>query len=127
MSSTAWEILQGATLSLTRAGSLKDRLTQAYRKHLSGLYESDLPRELRDEFRTFYCMVTRETPMFRGDDAFRATVRKMSNEEAEQAATCVVRMFSAIQRPATVVPLRERTASAQLTPVYVPETRAAEG
>src|SRR4051812_25101825 len=111
MSSTTWEILQGATLSLTRAGSLKDRLTQAYRQHLAHLYESDLPRELREDFRTFYLLVTRETPMFRGDDAFRATIRKMSHGEAEEAATVVVRMFSAIQRPATVVPLRERQAS----------------
>ena len=33
--STTWEQLEGAALSLARAGSIKDRLTDAFRNHLA--------------------------------------------------------------------------------------------
>ena len=114
MNRTTWEIFQGATLSLARSGALKERLTEAYRNHLSCIDETELPRELRDDFRSFSHALTRERPLLRGEDAFRATVRKMSNGEAEAAATSVVKMFCALQRgsgtsraspTATIVPL----------------------
>ena len=44
---TVWEKFQAATLSLARSGSIKDRLTNAYRNHLSTVAEDDLPREIR--------------------------------------------------------------------------------
>ena len=100
MNRTNWEIFQGATLSLARAGQLKDRLNDAYRNHLSCIDESELPREVRDDFRSFSHALTRERPLLRGEDAVRATIRKMSNGEAEAAATSVVKMFCALQRGA---------------------------
>ena len=93
MNSSAWEKLQGATLSLARSGALKDRLTDAYRNHLALIDETELPKELRETFRHFSTRLTRERPLVRGDDAFRATLRKMSNGEAEEVATSVVRLF----------------------------------
>jgi hypothetical protein len=45
--STTWEKFQGATLSLARSGSIKERLTDAYRNHLSAVAEEELPREIR--------------------------------------------------------------------------------
>lgn len=124
MNSTAWEKFQGATFSLARSGALKDRLTKAYRDHLSSVDESELPKELRDDFRTFSRTLTRERPLVRGDDAFRATIRKMSNGEAEEAATSVVRIFCALQRSA---PVAARTAAAaQVVPLYIAEPRAAK-
>jgi hypothetical protein len=122
--STAWEKFQGATLSLARSGALKDRITDAYRKHLSQVDESELPKELRDDFRSFSHVLTRERPLVRGDDAFRATIRKMSNGEAEQVATSVVRMFCALQR-GSATPLRP-VATAQIVPLYIAEPRAVE-
>jgi hypothetical protein len=114
MNLSAWEIFQAATLSLARAGALKDRLNDAYQNHLSRLDPSELPIELRDEFRAFNEVLTREPPLLRGEDSSRATIRKMSNGEAEAAATSVVKMFCALQQrsgpsrsspSATVVPL----------------------
>ena len=110
MSRTNWEIFQGATLSLVRSGALKDRLTDAYRNHLAAIDETELPRDIREDFRSFNRALTRERPMLRGEDAVRATIRKMSNGEAEAAATSVVKMFGALQRTrsagtATIVPL----------------------
>ena len=112
MNRTTWEIFQGATLSLARSGALKDRLTDAYRNHLCSVDETELPRELREDFKSFNHALTRERPLLRGEDAVRATIRKMSNGEAEDAAAAVVKMFSALPRSsvrsaptATVVPL----------------------
>ena len=125
MNSSAWEKLQGATMSLARSGALKDRLTDAYRNHLAQLEEDELPKEMRDDFRIFSDALTRERPLVRGDDAFRATIRKMSNGEAEEVATWVVRMFAALQR-APAPPIRV-THSAQVVPLYIAESRVAEG
>jgi hypothetical protein len=95
--STTWEKFQGATLSLARSGSLKDRLTDAYRNHLSAVAEEELPREIREQFHNVRCSLTREQPQ-RGEDAIRATVRKMSSHEAENIAETVVQMMSVMAR-----------------------------
>src|SRR5687768_10938442 len=116
---TVWEKFQGATMSLARAGSIKDRLDDAYRSHLADMLEEDLPREIRDEFRALHSALTREQPMLRGEDSVRATIRKMSNEEAVRVAFCVVRMFGMIPRGSTVA---TRTAApAQVVPLYLAE------
>ena len=94
---TAWEQLEGAALSLARSGPIKDRLTDAYRNHLALLEVEDLPDALRAEFRACHEALTHERPL-RGEDAVRATVRKMSNQEAERIACTVVRMFAALAR-----------------------------
>lgn len=125
MTSSAWEKLQGATLSLARSGALKDRITEAYRNHLSMLDETELPKDLRETFRTVNDSLTREPPLVRGDDAFRATIRKMSNGEAEQVATSVVRLFGAVQQRGTGASHRSQT-TAQVVPLYIAETRASE-
>jgi hypothetical protein len=125
MHSSAWEKLQGATLSLARSGALKKRITDAYRNHLSLLDETELPKDLREAFRNVSNTLTRQPPLVRGDDAFRATIRKMSNGEAEHVATCVVKMFGAVQQRGTGV-LHRTHASAQIVPLYVADSRANE-
>jgi len=122
MSSTAWERFQGATLSLARSGSIKDRLDEAYRNFLADVDEEELPREIRDEFREVSCILRRERPMLRGEDAVRATIRKLSNEEADRIACSLVMMFAAIPR-ATVLPRAQN--GAQVVPLYLPEAAEA--
>ncbi len=112
--STTWEKFQGATLSLARSGSLKDRLTDAYRNHLAAVAEDELPREIREQFHNVCCSLTRERPQ-RGEDAIRATVRKMSSHEAENIAETVVQMLSVMARS----PQSARSASA--VPLYLIE------
>jgi hypothetical protein len=94
--STTLEKFQGAALSLARSGSIKDRLTDAYRNHLALVDESELPRELVAEFRAVNRALNRERPLLRGEDTFRATVRKMSSVEADEVASSVVRLFGAM-------------------------------
>jgi len=95
--STTWEQFEGAALSLVRSGAIKDRLTEAYRNHLAQVNAEELPEGLRAEFRACHEALTREQPL-RGEDAVRATVRKMSNHEADAIACSVVRLFAAMLR-----------------------------
>jgi hypothetical protein len=112
--STTWEKFQGATLSLARSGSIKERLTDAYRNHLSAVSEEELPREIREQFHNVRCSLTRERPL-RGEDAIRASVRKMSSHEAENIAETVVQMLSVMARS----PQASRAAST--APLYLLE------
>ncbi len=100
--STAWEQLEGAALSLARSGPIKERLAAAYRNHLALVNADELPDALREEFRACHDALTRERPL-RGEDAVRATVRKMSNQEADAVACSVVRLFAAIAREETAL------------------------
>ena len=125
MNSTTWEKFQGATLSLTRSGTLKDRITDAYRTHLSRIDEMELPKEIREDFRVLSHTITRERPLVRGDDAFRATIRKMSTNEAEEVATSVVKMFCALHQRNALLPARPAV-TAQIVPLYLTESLTAE-
>jgi hypothetical protein len=96
--STTLDKFRGAALSLARSGSIKDRLTDAYRNHLALVDESELPSELVEEFRAVSYALNRERPLLRGEDTFRATVRKMSSVEADEVASSVVRLFGEMAR-----------------------------
>src|SRR5689334_14313792 len=93
--STAWQQLEAAALTLARSGPIKDRLADAYRKHLSLVSAEELPEALRAEFRACHDALTREPPL-RGEEAVRATVRKLSSHEADELACTVVRLFAAM-------------------------------
>ena len=97
---TTWAELESAALSLARSGAIKDRLVDAYRNHLALVNADDLPESLRADFRACHDALTHERPM-RGEDAVRATVRKMSNQEADEVACCVMRLFAASVREAS--------------------------
>ena len=94
---TAWQQLEAAALTLARSGPIKDRLADAYRNHLSLVHAEDLPEGLRAEFCACHAALTREAPL-RGEDAVRATVRKLSSHEADELACSVVRLFAAMVR-----------------------------
>ena len=95
--STAWQQLEAAALTLARSGTIKDRLADAYRNHLALVNADELPEGLRAEFRSCHAALTREVPL-RGEDAVRATVRKLSSHEADELACSVVRLFAAMVR-----------------------------
>jgi hypothetical protein len=116
--STVWEHFEGAVLALVSSGTIKDRLAKAYRDHLVEVSEDDLPREIREEFRVVARTLTRERPLLRGEDAVRATLRKMSPAEADALAVTVVRLFGAI--PHVPVPARHN-ATVQVVPLYLAE------
>jgi len=121
---TTWERFQSATLSLARSGSIKERLTIAYRRHLADVQVDELPAQIREEFRAFSCSLRREPPLVRGDDAIRATIRKMSDADANGAATSVVRMFAALPRAGAGSRTRTTTArSAKVVSLFGKDAR----
>ena len=84
--------LEAAALSMTGPGSIKDRLLDAYRSHLEDVQESDLPGSLGPEFAEMIQALHRAQAL-PGDDVVKASVRKLSNEEARRYAELVVRLY----------------------------------
>jgi Mg/Co/Ni transporter MgtE len=80
---------------------------------LSDIDESELPRDVRDDFSNLCRAMQRERPLSRGEDAVRATVRKMSNEEADRLATSVVKMFCTVSRTWTSAAVLRNVSSSQ--------------
>lgn len=93
----AWERLHLATTELARSGSIKERLVGAYLNHLSTLSEGELPRELREEFTDMTRAFHRVRPL-PGEDAVHASIRKMSNEDADRYASRIVAMLGTVAR-----------------------------
>jgi hypothetical protein len=94
---SAWESLHFATLELARSTPIKQRLICAYRRHLASIPEDQLPGEVRESFRQVLASLSGVKPL-RGEDAVAASVRKMSNQEADDCATHIVEMFGVICR-----------------------------
>lgn len=93
----AWENFHHATLELVRSTPIKQRLISAYRRHLADVREDQLPGEIREPF----CQIRRSlcgVPPLRGEDAVAASVRKMSNHDADECAAMIVEIFGHICR-----------------------------
>lgn len=97
MSSAAWENLHKATLELAKSSTLKQRLTDAFSRHLQEMSAAEMPGELRADFESLCQRLTEVCPM-RGETAVAATVRKMSIDEADSCATRIVALLDALHR-----------------------------
>ena len=95
--SNTLELLQDAALVLTQAGTVKDRLVSAYTNHLSYIDALHLPDKYRDDFEAMCEAMHREPPLPR-ENPVRASIRKMSNSEANDYAALVVRIYGAVAR-----------------------------
>lgn len=114
---TTLDLFEAATVSLTRSAPIKDRLADAYLNYLIYVHEENLPADICEEFRALSDTLTRVSPQLRGDDALRATVRKMSNNDAAEAASAVVRIFGAVSRASTSAPQSAASSSRAVTNV----------
>jgi hypothetical protein len=108
---SAWEYFHSATLELVRSTPIKQRLISAYRRHLVAVTPDQLPGEARESFSQVMRSLQGVQPL-RGEDAVAASVRKMSNSQADECASLIVevflmcRIYSAPSRPNSVVQLR---------------------
>jgi hypothetical protein len=121
---TALEHLQAAALRLAQGGTVKDRLAEAFRQHLSELDVLQVPEPYRVEFASMCLAMTREVPLPR-ESPIRASIRKMSMEEAQRYAALIVRVFGAAARASQAAP-----AARSAPPPYSPpllQLVAAEG
>ncbi len=108
---SAWDCFHLATLELVRSTPIKHRLVCAYRRYLVSLPPDEIPTELRDSFGSVMRSLCNVAPL-RGEDAVAASVRKMSNQEADDCAAHIVEIFGLMSkthqntmRTATVVQL----------------------
>jgi hypothetical protein len=108
---SAWDRFHFATLELVRSSPIKQRLICAYRRHLAAVPEDQLPSEVRESFGQVLRVLRGVQPL-PGEDAVAASVRKMSNQEADECASMIVEIFGlmsrfnlATNRPSMVVQL----------------------
>lgn len=94
---SVWDNLQSATLELVRSSPIKQRLICAYRRYLASISEDQLPSEVRGSFSRVMRLLAGVQPL-RGEDAVAASVRKMSNQEADDCAAAIVEIFGLMCR-----------------------------
>lgn len=97
MSAAAWESFHKATIELAKSTALKQRLTDAFSRHLQDMPASEMPAELRGDFESLCKRMTQVNPL-RGETAVAATVRKMSLEEADACAGRILALLDALYR-----------------------------
>jgi hypothetical protein len=88
----AWECFHFATLELVRSTPIKQRLVCAYRRYLGSLSADEVPTEVREPYGQVMRSLCGVKPL-RGEDAVAASVRKMSNQEADECAAQIVEIF----------------------------------
>ena len=123
---SAWECFHFATLELVRSTPIKQRLVCAYRRYLASLPPEDVPSEVREPYSQVMRSLCGVQPL-RGEDAVAASVRKMSNQEADECAAQIVEIFGLMckangaGRGATVVQLHsvERVAEEFAAPALI--------
>jgi hypothetical protein len=89
---TAWECFHFATLELVRSTPIKQRLICAYRRYLASVPADEIPTEARESYGQIMRSLCGVQPL-RGEDAVAASVRKMSNQEADECAAQIVEIF----------------------------------
>ena len=91
---SAWENLHFATLELVRSTPIKQRLISAYRRHLDLPGRRSTAERGARVLRSSHAHLAGVQPL-RGEDAVVASVRKMSNQEADDCAALIVEIFGA--------------------------------
>lgn len=103
VSAAAWESLHKATLELAKSTALKQRLTDAFTRHLLDLPTQDLPGEVRQDFEALRQSMTRIRPEH-GQCPVAATVRKMSIGEADACAARIIALLDTLHRTSLAAP-----------------------
>ncbi len=101
---SAWGKLHAATLELAKSSPIKQRLTNAFSKHLRTIDPSQLPPPLRSEFHDIVRGLEAVAPL-PGESPVQATVRKMSAEDAELFAARIVVLFGEVARASASPPV----------------------
>jgi hypothetical protein len=81
-----------AVRTLVGDGPVKVRLAQAYSTHLADLTEAEFPAALRRDFADLQNALSRVAP-YANESRVRASVQKMSAEQACDQAATIVRLY----------------------------------
>ncbi len=122
------ERLESAVVCLAGPGTIKDRLIEAYGTCLADLSEEDFPAELRADFVELSRALHRERAL-PGESIVRASVRKLSPEDARRCTTLIVRTYGTLagtrNEPASVVRMAAPIARLLAADAATPLARAA--
>lgn len=109
---TAWQRLYAATRELVTSAPIKYRLTEAFCCHLIHVDAAELPVPVRSSLAELQRELQTATPL-RGESAARATIRKLSDRDAQQYAQRIVELWAAADaRHAQDATLRRRQQAA---------------
>jgi hypothetical protein len=86
-----------ALLVLAGHGHVKQRLIKAFEENLADIEEDELPIALKQTFADLWHDVNRVSPL-NGEGPIRASVRKMSLDEASECAGRVVSLYGELAR-----------------------------
>ncbi|MBT8081956.1 MAG: hypothetical protein KJP08_03885 [Gammaproteobacteria bacterium] len=86
-----------ALIVLAGHGHVKQRLIEAFEKHLADIDEDDLPVTVKQSFADLRCEMNRITPLH-GESPICASVRKLSLDEAGDCAGRVATIFAEVAR-----------------------------
>jgi hypothetical protein len=86
-----------AVAVMAGSGHVKQRLIQAYEDNLQGIEGDDLPLAARRPFAELTAMLQSVSPL-NGEGAIRATVRKMSANDADQCGRLMVQLLAEVIR-----------------------------
>ena len=89
------ERFEAAVSALVSEGSVKERLAAAYSEHLDDLETSELPQGLRAKFDVLHTALHTVTPIGT-EPCIRATIRKMSEQQAGNHARTIVTLYSTL-------------------------------
>jgi len=92
-------------LELAKPSPLKQRLTDAFTRHLLDLPPYEVPGDLRQDFEALRLSMTRVRPLH-GESPVAATVRKMSIGEADACAARIVALLDTLHRTALAAPAK---------------------
>ncbi len=74
-------------------GYIKQRLVKAYEENLAVIEVEDLPIALKQSFADLRHMMSRVDPLKKEEGPIRASVRKMSVEEADECAHKIIDLY----------------------------------
>jgi hypothetical protein len=89
----AIEKLHLAISTLVGTGSVRERLAEAYLRHLSPVSAKDFPEELREEYRGIITTLSWVSVEYEGQATLRSTSNAMSDEEAVMLARRLVSLY----------------------------------
>jgi hypothetical protein len=94
---SAWDCLYFAAVELVHSTPIKQRIVNAYRRYLSLMPAEQLPVEIRENYTQILQSLHGVQPL-RGEDEVTASVRKMSNQEADECAALILGIFAQLCR-----------------------------
>ncbi|MCJ7556798.1 MAG: hypothetical protein MUP90_07790 [Gammaproteobacteria bacterium] len=97
-----WERFYLATRTLVGPGPIKRRLAEAFEANLEDLSLGELPEPIHNEFKELLNELHSVSPTD-GESVVWASVRKMSDRDADRCAEKIVYLYAQVTRPHSAV------------------------